>query len=93
VLENQADLMRQARIVPVQENGKTVGVKLNGVKADSLLGTIGLQNGDTLKTINGFEMGSPEKALEAYARLRTAPKITIAIDRGGKPMNMDYNIK
>lgn len=93
ILENQADLMRQARIVPVQENGKTIGVKLNGVKADSLLGTIGLANGDTLKTINGFEMGQPEKALEAYARLRTASKLTISINRGGKDMNMDYNIK
>jgi general secretion pathway protein C len=93
ILEDQATLMRQARIVPVQENGKTIGVKLNGVKPDALLGVLGMQNGDTLKTINGFELASPEKALEAYARLRTADKLTISMLRDGKPVNLDYNIK
>lgn len=93
ILENQADLMRQARIVPVQENGKVVGIKLNGVRPDALLGVLGMQNGDQLNTINGFEMGSPEKALEAYARLRTADKLQISLVRGGKPVNLDYNIK
>jgi general secretion pathway protein C len=42
---------------------------------------------------SGFDMASPEKALEAYARLRTADKLTVSINRGGKNMNLDYNIK
>jgi general secretion pathway protein C len=93
ILENQADLMRQARIFPVQENGRVVGVRLLGVRPDALLGVLGMQNGDQLRSINGFELGSPEKALEAYARLRTADKLTIQLNRGGKNMNLDYNIK
>ena len=93
ILENQADLMRQARIVPEQENGRVVGIRLFGVKPDALLGTLGMQNGDRLQTINGFEMGSPEKALEAYARLRTADKLNITLNRNGANMNLDYNIK
>jgi general secretion pathway protein C len=93
ILENQADLMRQARIVPEQENGKVVGIRLFGVRPDTLLGTLGLENGDRLQTINGFDMTSPEKALEAYARLRTADKLTISINRRGQNMNIDYNIK
>ena len=93
ILENQATLMRQARVVPVQENGRVVGVRLNGIKPDALLGVLGMQNGDQLRSINGFEMGSPEKALEAYARLRTADHLTIQLNRGGKNINLDYNIK
>ncbi len=93
ILENQAELMRQARIVPVQENGRVVGVRLLGVRQDALLGVLGMKNGDVLKTINGFEMGSPEKALEAYARLRTADKLTVQIQRDGKTINLDYNIR
>jgi len=93
ILENQAELMKSARIVPVQENGKVTGVRMNGIRPDSLLGTLGMQNGDQLQTINGFDMGSPEKALEAYARLRTADKLVIKLNRGGKTMNLDYNIK
>jgi general secretion pathway protein C len=93
ILENQAELMRQARIVPEQENGKTVGIRLYGVRPDTLLGVLGMENGDRLEKINGFEMASPEKALEAYARLRTADHLTISVNRRGQPMNIDYNIK
>ncbi|MBX3207227.1 MAG: general secretion pathway protein GspC [Labilithrix sp.] len=93
ILENQADLMRQARIVPEQENGRVVGIRLFGVRQETLLGVLGMENGDRLQTINGFDMSSPEKALEAYARLRTADKLTISLNRRGQNMNIDYNIK
>jgi len=93
ILENQADLMRQARVVPEQENGRTVGIRLFGVRPDTLLGNLGMENGDRLQTINGFDMSSPEKALEAYARLRTADKLTVQINRRGQNINLDYNIK
>jgi general secretion pathway protein C len=93
ILENQADLMRQARIVPEQENGKVVGIRLFGVRPDTLLGTLGMENGDRLEKINGFDMASPEKALEAYARLRTSDHLTVAVNRRGQEMNIDYNIQ
>jgi general secretion pathway protein C len=93
ILENQADLMRQARIVPEQENGKMVGIRLFGVRPDTLLGVLGMENGDRLQTINGFDMTSPEKALEAYARLRSADHLTVQVNRRGSNMNLDYNIK
>jgi general secretion pathway protein C len=93
VLENQAELMRQARIVPETENGKVVGIRLFGVRPDTLLGVLGMENGDRLEKINGFDMTSPEKALEAYARLRTADHLTVSVNRKGQETNLDYNIK
>lgn len=93
ILENQAELMRQARIVPEQENGKVVGIRLFGVRQDTLLGALGMENGDRLEKINGFDMTSPEKALEAYARLRTADHLTVSLNRRGQETNLDYNIR
>jgi general secretion pathway protein C len=95
ILENQAELMRQARIVPETDptTGKVAGIRLFGVRNDTLLGVLGMENGDRLEKINGFDMTSPEKALEAYARLRTADHLTIAMQRKGSEMNLDYNIK
>jgi general secretion pathway protein C len=93
ILENQAELMRSARIVPEQEAGKVVGIRLFGIRPDTLLGTLGLENGDRLQTINGFDMASPEKALEAYARLRTADHLTVQVNRRGANVNIDFNIK
>jgi general secretion pathway protein C len=93
ILENQAELMRSARIVPETKDGKVVGVRLFGIRPDTLLGTLGLQNGDRLESINGFDMASPEKALEAYARLRTANNLAVKVNRRGAPLNIDYRIK
>jgi general secretion pathway protein C len=94
VLENQAELMRSARIVPEQgADGKTVGIRLFGLRPDTLLGTLGLENGDRLETINGFNLASPEEALNAYARLRTANKLAVKLTRRGKPTTIDLNIK
>jgi general secretion pathway protein C len=93
ILENQAELMRSARIVPEQKDGKVVGIRLFGVRPDTLLGTLGLQNGDRLEAINNFNMGSPEKALEAYATLRTAPRLDVKINRRGAPVSIGFTIK
>lgn len=93
VLENQGELMKSARIVPEKEGDKVVGIRLFGVRPDSLLGTLGLENGDRLQSINGFEMGDPQKALEAYARLRSADKLTVTVNRRGKPTTIDFSIK
>lgn len=93
LLENQAELMRTARIIPHQEGGRTVGVKLYGIRRNSLLGQLGLQNGDMLRTINGYDMTSPDSALEAYSRLRGANNLTVAVVRRGQAMNIDYNIQ
>lgn len=93
ILENQATLMRSARIVPEQKDGKTVGIRLFGIRQDTLLGTLGMQNGDRLEKINGYDMASPEKALEAYARLRTAESLNVQLTRRGQSLNIDYKIK
>ena len=93
VLANQGSLMKSARVIPHEENGRVVGVKLYGIRRNSLLGRLGVRNGDMLRTINGFDMTSPDTALEAYSRLRTADKLTLAVKRQNKEISIDYNIE
>lgn len=89
VLEQQAKLMRTVRVVPGKD-----GTALYGIRPDSLLGMLGLENGDALQSINGFEMTTdPSKALEAYTKLRTSDHLTVSIMRRGKPTNIDVDIK
>jgi general secretion pathway protein C len=93
VLENQAELMRSARIIPETKDGQVMGVRLFGIRPDTLLGSIGIQNGDRLETINGFSMSSPEKALEAYTRLRSAEGLKLQVNRRGQPTTIDIKFK
>jgi general secretion pathway protein C len=92
-LANQGSLMKTARVIPHEENGRVVGVKLYGIRRNSLLGRLGVRNGDMLRTINGFDMTSPDTALEAYSRLRSADKLSLAVKRQNKEMTIEYNIE
>ena len=93
VLANQGSLMKTARVIPHEENGRVAGVKLYGIRRNSLLGRLGVRNGDMLRTINGFDMTSPDSALEAYSSLRNADKLTLAMKRQNKEMTIEYNIE
>jgi general secretion pathway protein C len=94
ILENQAELMRSARIVPEKgEDGEVAGIRLFGIRSGTLLSHLGLQNGDRLESINGFAMADPQKALEAYGRLRTADALKVKINRKGSPVTIDFNIQ
>ena len=91
-LNNLAELSTQARIVPAFEGGKTVGFKLFSIRPGSLYSKIGLQNGDVITRINGYEMSSPEKGLEIYTKLKDTKQVTVDLKRRGKPQTLDYNI-
>ncbi len=93
VLGNQAELMRAARVIPYEENGRVVGVKVYGIRRNALLGKLGIQNGDVLRTINGFDLSSPDSALEAYTKLRESNDFSIAMMRRGAPKTMEYSVK
>jgi len=91
-IANPAELMK-ARIFPVRDGDRVVGMKLMGIRPGMALGSLGLRNGDVLTGINGFEMNDPQRMLEAYSKLMSASHVTATVLRGGRPMNIDFNIK
>jgi general secretion pathway protein C len=93
VLDGQQQLLMQTRVVPDTIDGRIAGLRLVGVKPDSLLGAVGLLDGDRLEAINGLDITTPEKALEAYARVRTGEKFSVRLTRGGAPMTIDYAVR
>lgn len=93
ILADYAKLMRGTRMRPVSANGKLVGLRVSGVRPDSLLGRLGWVDGDQVQSINGFALTSPDKALEAYARLRTADHLVVLVLRRNKPVNLDYRVR
>jgi len=91
-LRDPSALMRSVRIMPDSRNGEVVGWRLSGIRTGSLLEALGMRNGDRLETINGFAMGSAEKALRAYARLGTAERLSVHLNRGGQALDIDVSI-
>ena len=90
---NPMALAKSVRIVPALRDGKPVGLKLYAIRAGSVFARLGFVNGDTLVRINGFELTSADKALDAYTKVRTATKIQIELERSGKPLSLFLAIK
>jgi general secretion pathway protein C len=93
ILEQQAELLKFVRIVPEQRDGKVIGIRLFHVRPDSLLAAVGFKEGDRLDAINGFDIATPEKALEAYATFRNSSHLRVKLNRGGAALLIDYDIK
>ncbi|WP_225410657.1 type II secretion system protein GspC [Stigmatella hybrida] len=92
-LSNLNEVAMQARIVPAFKDGQAQGFKLFSIRPDSIYSKIGVQNGDVIRRINGFELNSPEKALEVYSKLKEAGRIEIEIERNGAPIRKTYNVR
>lgn len=69
------------------------GVKLYAVRASSLLGRLGLRNGDTILEINGMSATSADKLLEIYAAVKTANNVSVTVKRRGKQHTLHYSIR
>lgn len=94
VLQDPSAFMSVARIVPVKDKASGAAmIRLSGVRDGSLLSTLNLKNGDFLASINGFDLSNPEQALSAYARLRTADKLSLEVMREGKPVTLQVSIQ
>jgi general secretion pathway protein C len=81
-----------ARIVPSFKNGVANGFKLFSIRPGSLYSSIGIENGDVVQRVNGYEINSPEKALELYQKLKESSNVTIEVERRGQVIRKEYNI-
>jgi general secretion pathway protein C len=93
LLGNMGALAKGARIVPETKDGKAAGFRLFSIRPEGPFAAIGLQNGDVISAINGLDMSSPDKALEVYTKLKTANHLSVAVERNGQKVTMDYNIR
>lgn len=93
MLANPMAMARGARIVPSIKNGKPDGFKLYAIRPNSAFAKLGLMNGDTLQSINGFTLDSADSALNAYTKLRSATSLELDVERRGQQLSLRYTIR
>jgi general secretion pathway protein C len=86
-------LAKEVRVAPEMLDGKPAGLRLDGIRSSGPLAAIGLRSGDVIRAINGLELDSPERAIDAYLKLRAASHISIAADRAGRRIELDYDVR
>lgn len=93
VFANPMDFAKGARVVPGMSMGRVEGLKLYAIRPNSIYGAIGLENGDLVRTVNGFELGSMDKVLELYTKLRDATTLEIELTRRGSDKTIRIDIQ
>ncbi|MFA5074361.1 MAG: type II secretion system protein GspC [Nitrospirota bacterium] len=91
--ENLSQILTQARALPYQEQGKTVGFRLSEIVPGSIYEKIGLQNGDVIRQINSQDVDDPGKFFQMYQGLQNERAITIDVVRNGQRQTLNYEIR
>lgn len=87
-----AELANQITPMPVMEDGKFVGVRLNGGQHAAALNQLGLQPEDIVTAVNGVSVTDPSRIGPAISALSTAARIEVTVRRNGKPQTLTVDI-
>ncbi|NQU63224.1 MAG: hypothetical protein HQ517_02915 [SAR324 cluster bacterium] len=91
-LNNFAELLNQARMVPYFKNGKHVGYQVKAIDKGSLYEKLGLKNQDIIAEINGEPLDSMEKVMGLFKKMRNERELTVKLQRKGAPQFLNYYI-
>jgi type II secretory pathway component PulC len=91
-LTRAGKIARTTRTRTVQAHGSPVGLRLTRIASGGLFEHLGLKRGDVLKTVNGFQVASVDGMLSARTKLATAPRLSVAVVRDGKPITLEYRM-
>lgn len=83
-------ILRGARVVPASRGGRVVGVRVLGVRPGDVLAGLGITHGDVIHRVNGVDLASPDRCLEAYARLRSSDEAVVELTRAGRRVIQRY---
>lgn len=92
-LDNPAQAMSDARLLPSQKDGKVEGFRVSEVKPGGIFAMLGMKNGDVLLRLNDFPVDSPDKALQSLVALKGQSRLKLDLIRDGQPTTFNYDIR
>ncbi len=94
ILGNLNKIYQGAAFGPYIVGGKVKGYKIYKIRPNHIFAKLGAKPGDIITKVNGFPLSTdPEKMFELYNSLRTAPKVSIEVNRGGKTYLYEFHIR
>lgn len=94
-LSNLNQILQTARAVPYLEPGtnKFKGFLVQSIDPDSPFASLGIRQGDVLSGVNDMPLDNPGKGLEAFNKLRSSPRVSLKVIRGGQEYEFSYDVK
>lgn len=85
-------LARNLRPVPVVEDGRTVGFRLDSANPTALV-QFGLEPGDLVTAINGQDLSDPTRAISALQALSQAESAQLTVRRGSATQQITVRLR
>ncbi|MBV6492219.1 MAG: hypothetical protein LDLANPLL_00211 [Turneriella sp.] len=93
ILGNPAKIYEGAQFGPHLVNGKIEGYKIARVNDNHIFAKLGAKSGDIIRKVNGYGLNDTERMFELWKAIRTAPEVKIELERDGKIITYDFQIR
>lgn len=90
LLMNPYDELAKVRMVPTPDMS---GMRLERLASDSVLARVGVAQGDVISAINGVSITNVADASNALNSLMAGTRFDVTVLRGGKPVELRYQVK
>jgi general secretion pathway protein C len=86
-----SEVFRKATIEPVVKNGRTQGLQITGLDKIPMAELFGLKNGDIIRSVNGQQLSSKQKAFQVLMKAKAQSKVDIQLLRNGKSKDLSFD--
>lgn len=86
---NPYEEISKMRMVPVDGGG----MQLQRIAPDSVLGLVGVSQGDIIKAINGVNISNLGDVANAVNSIVSGTRFDVTVERDGKPLLLEYQVK
>jgi hypothetical protein len=93
ILANMRIVAHSLRVTPELKDEHAIGFRIVGMKTTSVLARLGFRDGDVVQSLNGRDISTPDKAVEAYTKLRSTKHLQARLTRSGKPLVIEVKIE
>ncbi len=87
------ELKKNVQVLPVMENGKFAGVRLNAGPNAALFSKLGLQPNDIVVAVNGTSVSNLNNAQQIMDSLKNSSQLQVTVKRDGKPATLTVSLK
>jgi len=93
-LNDMTKLQRMGRAIPHRgTDGNIDGYRLSGIRRGTVGEKLGIQNGDIVHKVNGYDLSSMSEAMKAFSELQNEPHFSFEVTRRGQRQTMEYNVR
>ena len=91
-IENKKDIWKDIAINPVKNGKKINGFKVDRIKNNSEIASLGLKKGDVIIAANNVKLKSLKDVLDIYKKIKQLKTVQLVVLRNGQEQELIYEI-